>query len=132
AALLPILAAFEEENPGIKIINEPVSGGLVYPKFLTAVQGEQMPDIAEAYSYHPLQFAALDQMAEMDDIIADWEEDGRLADIVNEFAYKKFHWQDHYWGVPYNLDPRAIYYRRDILEEKGIAPPTNWEEFQAA
>ncbi|MEZ5666315.1 MAG: extracellular solute-binding protein [Alphaproteobacteria bacterium] len=132
AALLPLLKQFETENPGIAIVNEPVSGSLVYPKFLTAVQGEQMPDIAEAYSYHPLQFAALDQMAEMDDIVAEWEADGRLADIVNEFAYRKFHWQDHYWGVPYNLDPRAIYYRRDILEQKGIAPPTDWDAFQAA
>ena len=132
AALLPILAQFEAENPDIKVVNEPVSGNLVYPKFLTAVQGQQMPDIAEAYSYHPLQFAALDQMATMDDIIADWEADGRLADVVNEFAYRKFFWQDHYWGVPYNLDPRAIYYRKDILEAKGITPPTNWDEFQAA
>ncbi len=132
AALLPILQQFEAEHPGIKVVNEPVSGNLVYPKFLTAVQGEQMPDIAEAYSYHPLQFAALDQMEPMDDIIAEWEADGRLADIVNEFAYKKFYWRDHYWGVPYNLDPRAIYYRKDILEQKGIAPPTDWDSFQAA
>lgn len=132
AALLPILAQFEEEHPGIRIINEPVSGNLVYPKFLTAVQGEMMPDIAEAYSYHPLQFAAMDQMAEMDDIIADWEADGRLDDVVNEFAYRKFFWQGHYWGVPYNLDPRAIYYRKDLLEAQGLEPPTNWEEFEAA
>jgi ABC-type glycerol-3-phosphate transport system substrate-binding protein len=131
-ALLPILAQFEAENPGIKVTNEPVSGSLVYPKFQAAVQGQQMPDVAEAYSYHPLQFAALDQMAEMDDVIADWEKSGRIADVVNPFAYKKFFWQDHYWGVPYNLDPRAIYYRKDILEKKGITPPTDWASFQAA
>ena len=77
---------------GIKIINEPVSGNQVYPKFIAAMQGQKMPDIAEAYSYHPLQFAALDQMAVMDDMIADWEADGRLGDIVNEFAFKKFFW----------------------------------------
>lgn len=132
AALLPILAQFEAENPGIRVVNEPVSGNLVYPKFLTAVQGQMMPDVAEAYSYHPLQFAALGQMAEMDDLIKNWEDSGRLADVVNEFAYRKFFWQDHYWGVPYNLDPRAIYYRKDLLEAKGITPPTNWDEFQAA
>ncbi|MET3926020.1 sugar ABC transporter substrate-binding protein [Devosia sp. 2618] len=132
AALLPILAQFEAEHPGIKVVNEPVSGNLVYPKFLTAVQGQLMPDVAEAYSYHPLQFAALGQMAEMDDLIKSWETSGRLKDVVNEFAYKKFFWNDHYWGVPYNLDPRAIYYRKDLLEAKGIKPPTNWDEFQAA
>ena len=129
---MPLLDQFEAENPGIKIINEPVSGNQVYPKFIAAVQGQQMPDIAEAYSYHPLQFAALDQMEIMDDIIADWETSGRLTDIVNDFAYKKFFWNDHYWGVPYNLDPRAIYYRKDLLEAKGIAPPTNWDELIAA
>ncbi len=132
AALLPLLKQFESENPGIKVTNEPVSGSLVYPKFIAAVQGQQMPDVAEAYSYHPLQFAALGQMAQMDDMIKDWEASGRLKDVVNDFAYKKFFWKDHYWGVPYNLDPRAIYYRKDLLEAKGIKPPTTWDEFQAA
>jgi len=132
AALKEVLAQFEQENPGIKVVNEPVSGSLVYPKFIAAVQGQQMPDVAEAYSYHPLQFAALGQMAEMDDMINRWEESGRINDVVNEFAYKKFFWNGHYWGVPYNLDPRAIFYRKDILEAKGINPPTNWDEFQEA
>jgi multiple sugar transport system substrate-binding protein len=132
AALKAILADFEKAHPTIKITNEPVSGGLVYPKFIAAVRGQAMPDIAEAFSYHPLQFAAADQMEPMDDIIKEWQGNGLLADIVNEFAYKKFNWKNHYWGVPYNLDVRAIYYRKDVLEAKGIKPPTNWDEFQKA
>ena len=132
AALLPLLDQFMQENPGIKIKNEPVSGSLVYPKFIAAVQGQLMPDVAEGYSYHPLQFAALGQMAEMDDIIDDWKTSGRLDDVSNPFAYNKFYWKDHYWGVPYNLDPRAIYYRKDLLEAKGLEPPTDWESFKNA
>jgi multiple sugar transport system substrate-binding protein len=131
-ALGGILRQFESEHPNIRITHEPVSGALVYPKFLTAVQGGNMPDVAEAYTYHPLQFAALDQMEPLDDIIAEWERNGTLANIVNEYAYRKFYWRNQYWGVPYNLDIRAIYYRRDLLEAKGIQPPRNWEEFQAA
>ncbi|MCZ8100768.1 MAG: extracellular solute-binding protein, partial [Burkholderiales bacterium] len=34
--------------------------------------------------------------------------------------------------MPYNLDIRPVYYRKDLLEAKGIKPPTNWAEFQAA
>ncbi len=34
--------------------------------------------------------------------------------------------------MPYNLDPRAIYYRKDLLEAAGLTPPTNWDELQAA
>lgn len=132
AALKQILADFEKENPSIKIKHEPVSGSLVYPKFMAAMRGQTMPDVAEAFSYHPLQFAAADQMEPMDDIIAEWQKSGRLADIFSEFAYKKFFWKDHYWGVPYNLDIRPIYYRKDLLEAKGIKPPRTWDEFQAA
>ena len=131
-ALKGILADFEKAHPGIKITQEPVSGNLVYPKFLAAVRGQSMPDIAEAYSYHPLQFAALDQMEPMDDIIALWKSNGTLDNIFNEFAYKKFFWKNQYWGVPYNLDIRPIYYRKDLLEAKGIKPPKTWDEFQAA
>ena len=132
AALKGIFAAFARDHPDIEIVQEPVSGSMVYPRFLAAVQGQSMPDIAEAYTYHPLQFAAMDQMEPMDDIIAGWKADGTLDNIVNEYAYKKFFWHDHYWGVPYNLDIRAIYYRRDLLAARGIAPPRNWDEFQAA
>jgi len=131
-ALRGVLADFSRAHPGIEIRQEPVSGNLVYPKFLAAAQGQAMPDIAEAYTYHPLQFAAMGQMEKLDDIIDGWRADGTLANIINEYAYKKFLWQDHYWGVPYNLDIRAIYYRRDLLAAKNIAPPTNWDEFQAA
>jgi len=132
AALKGLLDQFMREHPDIKITQEPVSGSLVYPKFLTAVQGQSMPDVAEAFSYHPLQFAAMNQMEPLDDIISEWQANGQLANIVNEFAYKKFLWHDHYWGVPYNLDIRAFYYRKDLFTAKNIKPPTNWDEFQAA
>jgi len=131
-ALKGILADFEKAHPTIKVTNEPVAGALVYPKFMAAVRGNAMPDIAEAYSYHPLQFAAADQMEPMDDIIEEWRASGQLANVTNDFAYKKFLWRDKYWGLPYNLDVRAIYYRKDLLEAKGIKPPKNWDEFQAA
>jgi ABC-type glycerol-3-phosphate transport system substrate-binding protein len=51
AALRGVLADFQKAHPNIKITHEPVSGSLVYPKFLTAIQGQSMPDVAEAYSY---------------------------------------------------------------------------------
>ena len=125
AALKQILADFEKENPSIKIKHEPVSGSLVYPKFMAAMRGQTMPDVAEAFSYHPLQFAAADQMEPMDDIIAEWQKSGRLADIFSEFAYKKFFWKDHYWGVPYNLDIRPIYYRRISLRRRVSSLPAH-------
>ena len=113
-------------------MHEPVSGNLVYPKFLAAVQGQSMPDVAEAYTYHPLQFAALDQMEPMDDIMEEWKQSGRYDEVTNKYAIEKNFWNGHYWAVAYNIDIRPVYYRRDLLEAKGIAPPKTWDEFQAA
>ncbi len=132
AALAGILAEFEKAHPDIKIKHEPVTGSLVYPKFLAAVRGQSMPDVAEAYTYHPLQFAALNQMETMDDILDEWKQSGKLDQVVNEFAYRKNFWNGHYWAVPYNLDIRPIYYRRDLLAAKNIQPPKTWDQFQTA
>ncbi|HEV7717767.1 MAG TPA: sugar ABC transporter substrate-binding protein [Arsenicitalea sp.] len=132
AAMQTIIDQFEKEKAGTNVKFESVNGALVYPKFLTAVQGQSMPDVADGYSYHPLQFAALDQMLPLDDLIGEWKENGLLDQVVNEYAYKKFLWNGHYWAVPWNLDIRAIYYRKDLLEKAGVKPPTNWDEFQAA
>ena len=49
---------FMQDNPNIKVTFEQVSGQVVYPKFLTAVRGGDMPDVADSYAFHPLQFAA--------------------------------------------------------------------------
>ena len=89
ATMRKILDEFEKENPTIKILHEPVSGNLVYPKFLAAVQGQSMPDVAEAYTYHPLQFAALDQMEPMDDIMDEWKASGRYDEVDQQIRHRE-------------------------------------------
>ncbi len=127
-----IIEMWEKEHPNIQVIYEPVAGQMVYPKFVAAVQGSAMPDIADGYSYHPVQFAAMDQVLALDDVYEEWEKDGTIKNFINEASYKKFYWNDHYWGVPWETDIRVIYYRKDLLEEAGIEPPKTWEEFKNA
>jgi multiple sugar transport system substrate-binding protein len=130
-AMQGLCDAFGKEK-GVKVNYQPVDGTMVYPKFLTAAEGQALPDVADGWSYHPLQFAAMGQMEPTDDIIEAWKKSGQLADIVNDYAYKKFFWNGHYWAIPWNLDARAIYYRKDLLEAAGLKEPTNWDEFTQA
>ncbi len=37
-----------------------------------------------------------------------------------------------YWGLPYHDGPECLIYRKDLLEEVGLAVPTTWAEFHAA
>ncbi|TQM80401.1 multiple sugar transport system substrate-binding protein [Saccharothrix saharensis] len=34
------------------------------------------------------------------------------------------------WAVPWRSDAGLLYYRKDVLEEEGVAPPTTWEEMR--
>jgi multiple sugar transport system substrate-binding protein len=37
-----------------------------------------------------------------------------------------------FWGMPYHDGPECLVYRKDLLEQAGIAVPTTWEAFHAA
>ncbi|MFC5748358.1 ABC transporter substrate-binding protein [Actinomadura rugatobispora] len=34
------------------------------------------------------------------------------------------------WGVPLRTDVGLLYYRKDVLDAEGLAPPTTWEELR--
>jgi multiple sugar transport system substrate-binding protein len=36
------------------------------------------------------------------------------------------------YALPFEQEPVALYYRKDILEKEGIRPPTNWDELLSA
>lgn len=37
-----------------------------------------------------------------------------------------------FWGMPYHDGPACLIYRKDLLEEAGLAVPQTWEDFHAA
>lgn len=39
---------------------------------------------------------------------------------------------DAVYGVPMDIGPMALYYRKDLFEQAGIAVPTTWDEFYEA
>jgi multiple sugar transport system substrate-binding protein len=131
-AMQQMVDQFNSTHPDIVVKYQQVTGSVVYPKFLTAARGGDMPDVADGYAFHPLQFAAMDQMLPLDDVIAEWQKSGRINELTNPIAYKTFLWNGHYWAVPWALDIRCIYYRSDWLKAAGITPPTDWGSFQQA
>ena len=41
-------------------------------------------------------------------------------------------YKDVHWDIPYALTSEMWWYRKDVLDEAGIAPPQTWEDFLSA
>ncbi len=57
---------------------------------------------------------------------------GELADTYGGFfgpADRMATIDGSQWVIPFSIDTSLMYYRKDILDEKGLALPTNWSEY---
>ena len=67
--------------------------------------------------------------------LAPWMEGEPVPDFPTGWSpsltdYQRF--AGGYWGMPYHDGPECLVYRRDLLEEAGLAVPDTWDAFHAA
>ena len=118
-----VIAHFEEANPDIEIELTSVGWAEAHTKFMAAVAGGNPPDIAiESYGW-PITYSQMGILQPLDDVIEAIGEENILPQDLRLNYYG-----GHYWGVPLYGTPSVLYYRKDIFDEKGLSPPTTWDE----
>jgi multiple sugar transport system substrate-binding protein len=122
---LGVLAdAFMQKYPNVKVSVTPVDWGQAVTKLQTAIGGKQTPDVSQMGTDMMGQFA---QTGALEAIPANFDksqffESAWNTGIVDGTAY----------GVPWYVETRALYWRKDIAQKAGItAAPTNWDELMA-
>nr|WP_249284711.1 sugar ABC transporter substrate-binding protein [Luoshenia tenuis] len=99
-----------------------------FEQYSTAVASNGAPDVAIGGGFMPFQFAVNDEAADISWIVDEWKKEGTDDDFLEGMLdYYVYH--DKVVGIPFNYDPRATYYRADMLEEKGLQCPTTYDEF---
>ena len=123
-----LLAAFERENPGLRVRVEQLPFSAAHEKLLTAYAGDATPDIAQVGNTWLPEFVALDAVVPLDERLrASAQIDLRDYDqgIVATNVL-----QGQQYGVPWYVDTRVLFYRRDLLAQAGFdAPPRDWDEW---
>jgi multiple sugar transport system substrate-binding protein len=122
---------FNEEHPDIEVKFQQLAWGDYSQKLLSAVQAGNPPDIGGGDSGIPFNMDAQGQTLDISDLYEEWEQDGTFEDMP-DWAHEKWRYNDKAVGITWQFDQRAIFYRTDIFEAAGIAPPTTWEELLAA
>jgi len=125
SALLP---EFERAHPGIRVKVQQLPWTAAHEKLLTAFAGEVTPDICQLGNTWIAELSALDALEPLDRYVAS----SRIVDAADYFSGI---WDTNriggtLYGVPWYVDTRLVFYRRDLLRSAGFsAPPQSWHEW---
>ena len=115
---------FQAKHPGTTVNIEFVPWAQAHDKFVTAIAGGKVPDVAEMGTTWTPEFADQGGLVEQPKLKAgDYVSSLVDAATLNGKVY----------GKPWYAGARALIFRKDILEKAGIdKPPATWDEMMAA
>jgi len=120
------VADFERQNSGIKIVREiaPQSSTQIHD-LLTQKLKNRDPrlDVFFMDTIWPAEFASAGWALPLDRYFTTAERDKFLPAPILANQYR-----DQIFGVPLFIDAGVLYYRKDLLEKYGLAPPRLWPE----
>ena len=126
-----VAAGFMAEHPEIEVRIVPIEEAGVSQRIATAVAANRLPDIVRMGIERVAAFAAdeiLDEDAAEAVIASIGEDDfraGPLAMVTNPATGKRA-------AVPFDGWIQAAWYRADMFEDAGLAPPVSWDDINAA
>lgn len=130
-ALTQLVRGFEHEHPGITVDVQQIPWTAAHEKLLTAYVGDATPDIAQLGNTWVPEFDAIDAL----EPLGPW---AARSSVVDSTAYFPGIWDTNLihgelYGVPWYVDTRLIFYRKDILARAGYREmPGSWAEWRRA
>jgi ABC-type glycerol-3-phosphate transport system substrate-binding protein len=131
-----ILPKFQELNPGWTVAADYTGWGDLDVKVMTAFAGGLQPDLFQAdnVEFGP-KYNQKGIIAELNPLIdADTDARAKVDDFYPKALYEGATINGQIVALPYVLDNRALFYRKDFLKEVGLpdTAPQNWDEFRDA
>src|SRR6476661_1849227 len=122
---LPALAKeFETANPGAKVNVTAIPWDAAHQKFATAITAGSTPDAAMVGTTWMGEFAGQDALDPTPPSID--------KSAFFDGAQKTTEVKGTSFGVPWYVETRLVYYRKDLAKKAGITtPPTDWEGLKA-
>jgi len=120
---------FEEANPGIRVITQAIPWEAAHEKLITSVVGDIPPDVSQLGTTWMAEFQAMGALVPLDELISN-------SRIISKDKFFPASWEtnlveERVYGVPWYVDTRVMFYRKDLLKEVGFNhPPRTWEELE--
>ena len=115
-----IIADFNGENPGIKVVQTSVADPATV--LLTRISTNDMPDLLNTFPAEEKFKVMFD-----DDLMTELT-DQPFMENVQDTMLEMAAYNGKQYALPMTLSSYGIYYRTDLFEENGIAEPTTYAE----
>ncbi len=115
---------YRESHPGVTVEVEYIPWGDAKSKIKNALLGDVVPDVCELGSTWPPEFSEGGVLLDLTDRVEamPWKSD--LLPALRESGS----WDGRLFGLPWYAGCRAVIYRKDLFEAKGLQPPETWED----
>jgi multiple sugar transport system substrate-binding protein len=123
-----LLPEFERTHPGIRVEAQQLPWSAAHEKLHTAFAGDATPDVCQLGNTWIPEFAALKALEPLSANVA-------ASAVIEPKDYFAGIWDTNIvggtlYGVPWYVDTRLLFYRRDLLARAGFtAPPRSWPEW---
>jgi multiple sugar transport system substrate-binding protein len=124
-----LLPEFERANPTIHVKLQQLPWTAAHEKLLTAFAGDTTPDVCQLGNTWIPELVALNALEPLDHYAA-------ASAVVDAGDYFAGIWDTNridgkLYGVPWYVDTRLLFYRRDLLARAGYStPPRSWTEWK--
>ncbi len=127
-AVRQLIPAFEREHPRIRVDVQMLPWTGAHQKLLTAFAGDATPDLCQLGNTWVPELAALGALLPLQPLVD-------ASSTVDADDYFPGIWDTNIvdgtlYGVPWYVDTRLLFYRKDLLAKAGFDhPPRDWAEW---
>jgi multiple sugar transport system substrate-binding protein len=120
-----LVAEFERLNPGIAVDVQQMPWTAAHEKLLTSIVGDSTPDVAQIGNSWIPEFHAINAIADLRPFVASIDKADYFSGI-----WKTNEVDNILYGIPWYVDTRVLFYRRDLLAAAGYPEaPKTWSEW---
>jgi multiple sugar transport system substrate-binding protein len=126
-----LVPEFERRNPGIRVKVQQIPWTAAHEKLLTAHVGGSLPDVAQMGNTWIPEFHVV---RALEDLTPYAERSAAVhRDQFFDGIWETSLIDDRLYGIPWYVDTRVLFYRRDLLLAAGFdEPPRTWSEWVRA
>ena len=129
----PLIEKFESENPGIKVKFEEVGWDGFWQKLPIAISSGEVPDVVTTGLMWAPEYKASGAYLDVMPLSEGMINGVPFEEVLPKGSLDAARDGESVYGIPYDFDAYALYYRADLFEEAGITEiPGTWEELAEA